>query len=117
AQTWLSPVGYRNGFSISLHDSEIGEIGSVHANSYAADFGDHQFDNAQAFSNLLNSLLVQKHAQDRVRLTPRETHVVQLIAQGASNPEIADTLSVSRSTVSTHVENILRKLQVHSRVG
>ena len=48
-------------------------------------------------------------------LTARELQIVSLLAVGASNPEIADTLVVSRRTVSTHVEHILAKLGVASR--
>jgi DNA-binding CsgD family transcriptional regulator len=113
---WLSPAGYRNGFSLSVQQEGIGEIGSVHSNSYAPDFGDRQLEAALAFGELLKTVFLQKQAQDRARLTPREIHIVRLVAQGATNPEIADTLSVSRSTVATHIENILRKLDVTSRV-
>ncbi len=117
ARTWLRPVGYRNGFSVPVHHAEMGEIGSVHANSYAPDFGDHQLDAAQAFADLLTAVLSQKFAQDKTRLTARELHVVRLVGDGASNPEIAEELCVSRRTVATHIENILRKLGARSRVG
>lgn len=117
ARWWLSPVGYQNGFSVSLEHEGLGEIGSVHANSYVPEFGDQQLDAVLAFSELLISVLSQKREQDNLRLTARELHVVRLIVTGASNPEIAKELCVSRSTVATHVENILRKLGTHSRVG
>ncbi|MCW0215940.1 MAG: helix-turn-helix transcriptional regulator [Pseudonocardia sp.] len=48
-------------------------------------------------------------------LTARELQVLTLLAAGASNPEIAASLVVSRRTVSTHVEHILAKLEVSSR--
>ena len=48
-------------------------------------------------------------------LTPREREVLALLVKGMSNPEIAQRLSVSRSTVKTHVSNILSKLGVSSR--
>ncbi|MFC4002733.1 ATP-binding protein [Prauserella oleivorans] len=50
-----------------------------------------------------------------VRLTRREHQVVELIAQGLSNKEIAETLTISPRTVDGHVERILRKLDVSSR--
>lgn len=49
-------------------------------------------------------------------LTPREQEVLTLIAQGLSNNEIADQLVISAKTVDRHRENIMRKLNLHSRV-
>ncbi|MEJ2734765.1 MAG: response regulator transcription factor [Anaerolineae bacterium] len=48
-------------------------------------------------------------------LTPREVEVLQLVAQGRSNQEIADQLVISETTVRTHVSNILSKLHLASR--
>jgi NarL family two-component system response regulator LiaR len=48
-------------------------------------------------------------------LTQRETEVLQLIAQGMANKEIAQTLGIGEKTVKTHVSNILSKLGVLSR--
>nr|WP_269330560.1 response regulator transcription factor [Kineosporia babensis] len=49
-------------------------------------------------------------------LTPREVEVLQLVAEGMSNPEIADAMVVSRETVKTHVSRILAKLDLRDRV-
>jgi NarL family two-component system response regulator LiaR len=55
-------------------------------------------------------------AGDRAEaLTERETEVLKLVAQGRSNCEIADRLSISEATVRTHVSNILAKLDLSSR--
>jgi NarL family two-component system response regulator LiaR len=49
-------------------------------------------------------------------LTDREIEVLQLVAQGLSNQEIADQLSIAEVTVRTHVSNILGKLHLANRV-
>lgn len=48
-------------------------------------------------------------------LTEREREVFELVAQGRSNSEIADTLVLSEATVKTHVKHVFDKLDVHDR--
>jgi DNA-binding NarL/FixJ family response regulator len=49
-------------------------------------------------------------------LSPREREVLVLLVKGASGETIAKKLVISRNTVRTHIQNILTKLQVHSRI-
>ncbi len=48
-----------------------------------------------------------------VRLTARETEVVALLARGCTYSQVADRLGMSAHTVTSHVKNAYRKLDVH----
>jgi DNA-binding NarL/FixJ family response regulator len=65
------------------------------------------------------NLAKQSEARQQVpppRLTDREIEVLRLVAQGMSNRDIAQALSISENTVKNHVRNILEKLHLHSRM-
>ena len=49
-------------------------------------------------------------------LTKREVEVLKLVAEGATNKEIADRLFISAKTVESHRANIFRKLDIHDRI-
>ena len=63
------------------------------------------------FSNLKPSAAMEVFPE----LTEREREVLELIAQGQNNPEIARNLVISPKTVRNHVSNIFNKLQVADR--
>ncbi len=54
--------------------------------------------------------------EETPRLTERETEVLRLVAKGLSYKQIAERLVLSHRTVQNHVQNTLRKLQLHNRV-
>jgi two-component system nitrate/nitrite response regulator NarL len=49
-------------------------------------------------------------------LSPREREILQHVAKGASNKEIARALDLAESTVKIHVQHVLRKLELASRL-
>ncbi|NOX08183.1 MAG: two-component system response regulator NarL [Gammaproteobacteria bacterium] len=55
-------------------------------------------------------------AREKTELTQREEQILSLVAKGLSNKVIARQLNIVESTVKVHVKNILRKLNLHSRV-
>jgi DNA-binding NarL/FixJ family response regulator len=63
----------------------------------------------------ISSLAAHRNSVDVMRLTLRERQVVQLIAEGLSNKEIAARLYIEVATVKNHVHNILEKLEVSRR--
>lgn len=70
---------------------------------------------------LLSTLMRQRRQEDAaferiLRLTQREKEVLALLAEGADNEAIARALVISPQTARTHIQNILGKLNVHSRL-
>lgn len=85
-------------------------------------------DLAQAIRNAYNGkttlapeatqILIQATIEDPLPgedLTPRELEVLKLLADGLTNPEIANSLSISKTTARAHVSHILGKLRVSNR--
>ncbi len=56
-------------------------------------------------------------SRQRFTLTNRERSILRLVAQGHSNPEIADMLGVANGTIRNHISNIYAKLNVDTREG
>jgi len=67
----------------------------------------------EATKALINS--ATQPAQPNLNLTQREMEVLKLMANGYSNPQIAEELSISRSTVKFHVSSILAKMNLNTR--
>lgn len=65
----------------------------------------------------IRSLVSERRPEVRVRLTRRQGEILDLIAHGLSNKEIAHELSIERATVKNHVHSILEKLHVQTRAA
>jgi DNA-binding NarL/FixJ family response regulator len=70
---------------------------------------------------LLGRLIARRRERDHAmrllaRLTSREREVLALLARGADKPGIARALVISPETARTHVQNVLHKLELHSRL-
>jgi DNA-binding NarL/FixJ family response regulator len=74
------------------------------------------FFTAKVSEALLDSYLTRSTPAESV-LTPRERSVVQLIAEGHSNKQVANVLNISVKTVETHRAAAMRKLNVSSAAG
>jgi DNA-binding CsgD family transcriptional regulator len=66
---------------------------------------------------LVHSALLLEEQRRLPRLTAREREILDLVAEGRTNAEIAERLSVSPGTVRRHLENIYAKLGVHTRTA
>ncbi len=76
-------------------------------------------ENNWSFNHKLNRIRKQehfrRHHEDRFALlTKREIEIMFLLVRDLNNPQIADSLCISRYTVEQHRKNINRKLGVHS---
>jgi DNA-binding NarL/FixJ family response regulator len=97
----------------------IEAIRLVYQGSYVVE--DRVLEKAQVGAWLLEQFEgIEAHADDElssllVPLSPREMEILQEIAQGKSNKEIAYELGISRQTVKNHMTSILRKLAVNDR--
>lgn len=73
---------------------------------------------SRAMASRLLKIMAHTHDHDSGaahNLTERELEVLHLLAQGASNPQIAEELVITVNTVKTHISHILVKLQLENR--
>ena len=70
---------------------------------------------ASLFSRVAE-LAGEREVESAVKLTAREVEIINKIADGLSNKEIAHQLNIEEQTVKNHVHNILDKLQLHNRL-
>ncbi len=74
--------------------------------------------NLPRLREVIERIVQQKREQDQAwkMLTAREREILLLLAEGKSDVEVAQALNLSKYTASTHVRNILTKLNVENRV-
>lgn len=65
---------------------------------------------------LRNPISFENSSSEEINLSAREIEVLEQLAQGLSYTIIADNLFLSPSTIRKHIENIYKKLQVHSKI-
>lgn len=75
---------------------------------------DHAVSDVQRWADVLLQQANQPQGGASI-LTPRQVEVARLIAKGYSNRQIAQTLFIAERTADTHIEHIMRKLDLHSR--
>lgn len=97
--------------SYLLKTSSASEIASAIRNTYK---GEGVFE-PEVTDKLIHQIQRGNQRELHDDLTTREREVLELIAQGKSNQEIADELFITLKTVKTHVSNILSKLGVEDR--
>ncbi len=78
--------------------------------------GERYFD-AQIPDATISRLKTEQPAAAGSKLTPREREVLQLLAEGHTVRQIGELLGLSRKTVDVHKTHLMKKLDIHNRVG
>ncbi|PHZ59146.1 DNA-binding response regulator [Photobacterium leiognathi] len=73
----------------------------------------------KAYSAVVKECLAEQHSTDDMlsQLTERELQILQEVAKGQRNRQIAEQLFISEATVKVHMKSLLKKLQVKSRTA
>lgn len=116
AREILTPHGYREGSSTCLARDDGMVVGAVHLSVVDEVFPASGRRGLDVLRGALTERATEMAARAAIALTPREIEILRLITQGRTNAEICAELVLSRSTVATHVEHILRKLSATNRV-
>lgn len=68
------------------------------------------------FSQIADDAVHPRRSATSAHITPREREVINVIAEGLDNKEIAARLRITTDTVKSHVRNIMEKLMLHTRL-
>jgi len=111
--------------NMSVFPYRVGENGDEKVIVHLFRDVDQKKDDEKFFRHLVEAARryhdIQPESEDKIEtsldlLTPREREVLALLAEGHGTRDIGQLLSISPNTVRNHVQNILRKLQVHTRL-
>lgn len=105
------PVIEAGAFSYLLKTSSANEIAEAIRSAAAG----KPVVEAKVTNKMMNRMRTGKPKQLHDDLTPREREVLELVGEGKSNQEIADSLFIGIKTVKTHVSHILQKLELEDR--
>jgi DNA-binding NarL/FixJ family response regulator len=95
----------------SAGNEVVSAVRAVHAN--------HRYLSQKLSDRLINDYghLAQEAESPLARLSPRELEVLQLVVEGKSNAEIAETLCLSPKTIETYRSRLMHKLGIHDLPG
>jgi two-component system response regulator NreC len=80
-------------------------------------YAGERYIHASLVGALVDGYLTRPEGKKRKKeLTPRQLEVIKLVADGLTNQKVAEKLGLSSRTVDRHIENMMRRLKMHSRV-
>ena len=114
---FVVPLGFGGGVSVPLSTASGAVCGGMHFSTESSgDITDSAHDALCLIAPTLNNLVGALGPRyERAHLSAREVEVLELIARGKSNAEIANDLFIAQRTAATHVEHILFKLGAANR--
>lgn len=101
---------------LTLEDPAVGRVGTVFVSLEEETFPEPVASLMIALHKVLTDIIAAPRRRLQIGLSKREMEILGHVAIGLSNAEIAERLVLSRSTINTHVENILRKVGARNRV-
>lgn len=114
-EEWFRPAGISEGSSMFFHDERGELLGVLHVSVSAGRFLPYWTQLLEAARPEFEKLIRGYQQMSAYRLTKREHDVLRLVSHGKKNSSIARQLGLSTSTVSNHIESLLRKLNASSR--
>ncbi|MCR1782179.1 LuxR C-terminal-related transcriptional regulator [Nocardioides carbamazepini] len=116
AREVLRPCGFAEGTSVALRGTDGQPVGVAHLSLPEPYVPANARAVLASLSPALGDLAAATARASALGLTPRELEILGLLARGHTNPQVCAELVLSRSTVGTHVEHILTKMGVTTRV-